>query len=167
MGICASCLGSRNKDVFDEEEESPLYIDDGNNIHYGSFNDPHIHDDPVESQREIEALQRVVARTSDNMVDIFEVTPQSNRLHHHVPTYYTYAGQDARMARYQHLLSKLSDDDDDHTGAHASTDWLAIEDDTTTTNAHRGGVCYHKKTESEAKIDDGALVGTFADAAAA
>ena len=89
MGVCASCLGGRKKDVVDEvcllshppafgyelntgpaflqDEESPLFMDDGNNLHYGSFDDPHLsgQDDPVEVQRENEALLRVVARTSE------------------------------------------------------------------------------------------------------
>ena len=51
---------------FRQDEEAPLFLDDGNNLHYGSFNDPHMNgqDDPAEVQREVEALQRVVARTS-------------------------------------------------------------------------------------------------------
>ena len=36
-------------------------------MHYGSFDHPHMmgQEDPHEAQREIEALQRVVARTSE------------------------------------------------------------------------------------------------------
>ncbi|KAJ2898002.1 hypothetical protein MKZ38_004220 [Zalerion maritima] len=148
--------GNRRKDVIDDDEESPLFIDDGNNIHYGSFNDQHMtgQEDPAEVQREIEALQRVVARTSDNMVDIFEITPQDNVIQ--PSTQYTYAGQDARMARYQHLLSKLSDNND--AGVQASVDWLGAEEDDNI-EMERGGM-------SEPKLDE-ALVGTFADAAAA
>ena len=50
-----------------QDEESPLFMDEGNNLHYGSFDDPHLssQDDPVEVQRENEALLRVVARTSE------------------------------------------------------------------------------------------------------
>lgn len=158
MGVCASCLGGRKKDVVDEDEESPLFMDDGNNLHYGSFDDPHLssQDDPVEAQRENEALLRVVARTSDNMVDIFEITPQENALTP-VPAQYTYAGQDARMARYQHLLSKLSDNDDGT--MNATVDWLAAEEDDT---------IEMQKGAPRPDIQGAeALVGTFADAAAA
>lgn len=87
MGVCASCLGRGRQDSFDEvsadwqvsgrscldlfltswqDEESRLLLDDPNNFQYGSFGDQNMNAqaDPLESQREIEALQKVVAKTS-------------------------------------------------------------------------------------------------------
>ncbi|KAI0176565.1 hypothetical protein GGR52DRAFT_541622 [Hypoxylon sp. FL1284] len=66
MGICASCLGRRRRDSYDEDDVSRLLFDDPTNIQYGSFGDHNLNAqaDPLESQREVEALQRVVARTS-------------------------------------------------------------------------------------------------------
>ncbi len=54
-------------DVSAQEDESRLLFDDPNGMHYGSFGEQQINgqDDPLEVQREIEALQRVVARTSE------------------------------------------------------------------------------------------------------
>ncbi|KXH42960.1 hypothetical protein CSIM01_01714 [Colletotrichum simmondsii] len=157
MGICASCLGRGNKDVYDEDEESRLLYDDPNNVHYGSFGEQSVNgqEDPMEVQRETEALQRVVAKTSDNMVDIFEIAPQDHA-HRPAPTTFAYAGQEARIVRYQHLLSKLASKDDAPTGV--QVDWLPQEDDTI---EMRHGVLA-VKTEL-----DKPLVGTFADAAAA
>lgn len=46
-------------------EESRLLYEDGNGMQYGSFGDAAMGgDDTVEAQRENEALQRVVAKTS-------------------------------------------------------------------------------------------------------
>ncbi|OLN87103.1 hypothetical protein CCHL11_06556 [Colletotrichum chlorophyti] len=157
MGICASCLGRGTKDVYDEDEESRLLYDDPNNVHYGSFGEQSVNgqEDPMEVQRETEALQRVVAKTSDNMVDIFEIAPQDHA-HRPAPTTFAYAGQEARIVRYQHLLSKLASKDE--TPAGVQVDWLPQEDDTI--EMQRGVPAV--KAES-----DKPLVGTFADAAAA
>lgn len=87
------------------------------------------------------------------MVDIFEITPQESSIQ---PTvHYTYAGQDARMARYQNLLSKLSDDNE--AAGQASVDWLGADEDDAL------------EAQPDGKLEGGleeALVGTFADAAA-
>lgn len=50
-----------------QDDESRLLFDDPNNMQYGSFGEQHMagQHDPLEAQREIEALQRVVARTSE------------------------------------------------------------------------------------------------------
>jgi hypothetical protein len=50
-----------------QEDEAQHLFDDPNNLHYGSFDQQHMmgQEDPQEVQREIEALQRVVARTSE------------------------------------------------------------------------------------------------------
>lgn len=50
-----------------QDEESRLLFDDPDTIHYGSFGEQQVtgQNDPLEAQREIEALQRVVARTSE------------------------------------------------------------------------------------------------------
>lgn len=115
-------------------------------MQYGSFGEPALGgDNALEAQRENEALQRVVARTSNNMIDVFEMAP------HDLLT------RGVRLARYQHLVSKLGDDDGDAAGV--KVDWLADADD----DADDG------RPPSIATLDDaaGPLVGTFADAAAA
>ena len=50
-----------------QDDEAQNLFGDPNNMHYGSFDQQHMtgHEDPQEAQREIEALQRVVARTSE------------------------------------------------------------------------------------------------------
>ncbi|KAH6685085.1 late endosomal/lysosomal adaptor and MAPK and MTOR activator-domain-containing protein [Plectosphaerella plurivora] len=159
MGVCMSCLG-RKKESFDEDEESRLLFDDPNNLHYGSFSDQPINgqEDAVEIQRENEALQRVVAKTSDNMVDIFEIAPQDPALRPAAASF-AYAGQEARIVRYQHLLSKLSGNEDGQDlvtgGAGVHVDW---PEETPGTPHGAPSI----KSES-----DEPLVGTFADAAAA
>lgn len=50
--------------IFQSEENRPLY-DENNGMHYGSFSDAAMPgDESLETQRENEALQRVVAKTS-------------------------------------------------------------------------------------------------------
>ncbi|ROT43811.1 hypothetical protein SODALDRAFT_269421 [Sodiomyces alkalinus F11] len=169
MGVCSSCLGRGNpKDAFDEDEESRL-LDDPNGIHYNSFGEPGINgqdNNPVEVQRENEALQRVVAKTSDNMVDIFEIAPQHQPARPN-PGPFAYAGQEARIVRYQHLLSRLASKHDD-LGRGISVqgqgppgiqvDWFPEEE---AVEVQQG------KAPSVKSDSDEPLVGTFADAAAA
>ncbi|KAK4238116.1 late endosomal/lysosomal adaptor and MAPK and MTOR activator-domain-containing protein [Achaetomium macrosporum] len=157
MGNCSSCLGSRRHDDYDEDDEAQHLFEDSSNMHYGSFGQQHMmgQEDPQEAQREIEALQRVVARTSNNMVDIYEIVPH-DKAAQPVSVPYVYAGQDANMVQYQTLLSKLSSQDD--LAAVARVDWGTPEDDTI--EMQQGVV--------PIKVDGGeALVGNFADAAAA
>ncbi|KAI8945179.1 late endosomal/lysosomal adaptor and MAPK and MTOR activator-domain-containing protein [Xylaria longipes] len=158
MGICASCLGRRRNDSIDEDDVSRLLFDDPNNLQYGSFAEHNLNSqgDPLESQREVEALQRVVARTSNNLVDVFEITPQESQ---RAPPA-VFPGQDARLARYQNILSKLSADDGTATadGAQGAVAWLVSEED------NADGVD-HNVTIKEGSA--GPLVGTFADAVAA
>lgn len=160
MGACASCLGRRDNDAYDEDEENRLLYDDANAMQYGSFGDQAMagENDTVEAQRENEALQRVVAKTSNNMVDIFEIAPQDNP-NHGPTTPFAYAGQGARLARYQHLVSKLNAQGESPAGD-VKVDWIP-EDENIELN--KKGPASIKTLES----DDGPLVGTFADAAAA
>lgn len=151
MGVCASCLGRRRSDSLDEDDVSRLLFDDPNNMQYGSFAEHNANSqaDPLESQREVEALQRVVARTSNNLVDVFEIAPQeSQRTQPNI-----FSGQDARLARYQNILSKLSPED----GAEESdvVEWLPSEDESSETQGKSSGI---------KEISDEPLVGTFADA---
>ncbi|KAJ9144252.1 hypothetical protein NKR23_g6007 [Pleurostoma richardsiae] len=161
MGICASCLGDRRRDVVDEDDESRLLFDDPNSMHYGSFEQQQMNgqDDLQETQREIEALQRVVARTSDNMVDIFDIAPQeSSGTPRNAPAPFVFPGQEARLLKYQHLLSKLDSSEDDPTTAGARVDWFPPEDD------------HIEMQRSIPPVKEEAvepLVGNFADAAAA
>ncbi|KID88450.1 hypothetical protein MGU_04385 [Metarhizium guizhouense ARSEF 977] len=162
MGACQSCLGRRDRDDYEESEENRLLYDDGNGMGYGSFNDPAMTgDDTLEAQREHEALQRVVAKTSNNMVDVFEIGPQDFVGRGGTSTPFAYAGQGARVARYQHLVSKLSTEEDLATPG-VKIDWLTDDEDNLEMRTNT--------TTSVKAIDDGAvgpLVGTFADAAAA
>ncbi|KAL8372523.1 hypothetical protein RB595_002042 [Gaeumannomyces hyphopodioides] len=147
MGVCSSCLGGRQRQEYDEDDESRLLFDDPNGLHYGSFGQQQMtgQDDQLEAQREIEALQRVVART--NMVDIFEIAPQDE-----APAY-AFPGQDARLARYQNLLSKLSGDEASVCStASTKVDWVPWDDD--------------MELQPAPKTEAGPLVGTFADAVA-
>ncbi|KAF4985676.1 hypothetical protein FDECE_16399 [Fusarium decemcellulare] len=160
MGACASCLGRRDGDAYDEEEENRLIYDDANGMQYGSFGDQALggENDTLEAQRENEALQRVVAKTSNNMVDIFEIAPQENPARG-TTTPFAYAGQGARLARYQHLVAKLSNQGESPANG-VKVDWLPEDE---TIEMQKNGPASIKTLES----DDGPLVGTFADAAAA
>lgn len=160
-----------------QDDVSRLLFDDPNSLHYGSFSEHNLNTqgDPLESQREVEALQRVVARTAkyatrsptkwqdssanelrSNLVDVFEITPEeSQRIQPAI-----FPGQQARLARYQHILSKLSPDDG-RTAAHGNqgaTAWFLGEED----NADQP-----EQTIMIKEASSGPLVGTFADAVAA
>jgi hypothetical protein len=160
MGVCASCLGRRDKDTYDEEQENRLLFDDGNGMQYGSFGDGAMNGDvdTNEAQREHEALQRVVAKTSNNMVDIFEIAPQ-DPASRNASTPFAYTGQGARVARYQHLVSKLNTEEDE-APAGVKVDWLGDDE---AAESQRNQPASIKTIGS----DDEPLVGTFADAAAA
>lgn len=94
------------------------------------------------------------------MVDIYEIAPQENTKRTSTP--FAYTGQGARVARYQHLISKIDSQANDHGGSEpkVQVDWL-VDEDTMEMQEHRPASI--KTVES----DDGPLVGTFADAAAA
>jgi hypothetical protein len=159
MGGCQSCLGRRESSDYREDEEEGLLYQDANGMQYGSFgeglNGEH---DTIEAQRENEAIQNVVAKTSNNMVDVFEIAPQTT-----TPagpsSHFAYAGQGARLARYQRLVSKLGAADESPP-AGVRVGWLADEDPVDSNQEQATSL---KTLEG----DDGALVGTFADAAAA
>ncbi|KAI1204087.1 late endosomal/lysosomal adaptor and MAPK and MTOR activator-domain-containing protein [Annulohypoxylon truncatum] len=158
MGICASCLGSRRRDSYDEDDVSRLLFDDPNNLQYGSFSEHNMNSqaDPLESQREVEALQRVVARTSNNLVDVFEIAPQESQRTQPA----LFSGQEARMARYQNILAKLSTETEATSadGGPGTVEWLLSEDDTVELQGNLPSI----KDEA-----GGPLVGTFADITAA
>lgn len=93
------------------------------------------------------------------MVDVFEFPPQAQGHNPRTtPAPFTYAGQEAKIARYQNLLSKISAGDNDGEGEGADgiyVDWSSEEQETIEMQGPDG------------KADDKPLVGTFADAAAA
>ncbi|ROV91335.1 hypothetical protein VSDG_07813 [Cytospora chrysosperma] len=156
MGICASCLpGSRRPDSVTEEDfepTSPLLFSVPNGMHYGSFAEPQMaqQNDTSEAQREIEALQRVVARTSDNMVDVFETAPPK------APTNpYGNANQEARQTWYHALLSRLGNEEDS-----------ASEDESEDEDGEDAAGIQENVPRVKAGPND-ALVGTFREAAAA
>lgn len=91
-----------------------------------------------------------------NMVDVFEIGPQAGGSQGPSP-HFAYTGQGARLARYQRLVSKLNNREETAPGE-VKVDWL-LDDDTI--ELHRNRPESVKTNEG----DDGALVGTFADAA--
>lgn len=150
MGICASCLGGgqpQDPVEQDEVDSGPLLFSVPNGMHYGSFAEPH--SDPARAQRETEALQRVVTRTSEGMADIYDTTTPGAHLQHQ-PGF----ARD-RQAQYQFLLTKVNSNVTcASVGSSISTD---EEDDAPL----RGGF-----THIEAG-DRKSLVGTFREAATA
>ncbi|RCI16129.1 hypothetical protein L249_3083 [Ophiocordyceps polyrhachis-furcata BCC 54312] len=165
MGACSSCLGRPGREGHDETEESRLLYDDGGGLQYGSFGDGVMGgDDTIEAQREMEALQRVVAKTSSNMVDVFESAPMSRN---GASISFAFAGQGVRTARYQHLVSKLGTDDEE---ADVRIDWLIDDEDDGREKRDKDGANVPVKGTVKTFDGDeagGPLVGTFADAAAA
>ncbi|CAG9953660.1 unnamed protein product [Clonostachys rosea f. rosea IK726] len=173
MGVCQSCLGRRDRDGLREDEETALIYEEEHGVNYGSFGEH----DSNEVQRENEAIQSVVAKTSkyelpstrvsgsvmltscfSNMVDVFEITPHlgaSNGPSAH----FAYTGQGARLARYQRLVSKLNTQEATPP-ADVKVDWL-LDDDAADPDRNRPA------SLTTVEGDEGALVGTFADAAAA
>ncbi|CAK7263937.1 hypothetical protein SEPCBS119000_000734 [Sporothrix epigloea] len=111
MGNCSSCIGARRGSIYDENDQSRPLFEDDDGAHYGSFGEQTINDqdDAQESQREFEALQNLVARTSDNMVDVFDIAPQRPNPKG-PPAQYALGIPDNRFAQYQNLLAKLSAD---------------------------------------------------------
>jgi hypothetical protein len=95
------------------------------------------------------------------MVDIYEIAPLDKDPHADPPaTHYAHAGQEARMARYQTLLTKLSSNDDLAAAAVAERiDWDTPEEDNIEVQWNAPAV----KVETDSRP----LVGTFAEAATA
>jgi hypothetical protein len=95
------------------------------------------------------------------MVDIYEIAPQDSRIQNDDTTAsYVQAGQEARMARYQSLLTKLSAHDGPGAAAVAGRiDWDAPEEDEIETQGNGSLVQVEANGEP--------LVGTFGEAAAA
>jgi hypothetical protein len=95
------------------------------------------------------------------MVDIYEIAPRDKDPQTGSPAaHYAHAGQEARMARYQSLLTKLSSNDDLAAAAVAGrVEWDAPEED---------NIELQKSTAPvKVEADSGPLVGTFAEAATA
>jgi hypothetical protein len=100
------------------------------------------------------------------MVDIFEIVPQGHNPRT-AASPFLYGGQDARVMRYQNLLSKISGADSEGDGGSESdgadgvyVDWLPQDQETI---EMRGA----EAAGARAAAEDKPLVGTFADAAAA
>lgn len=91
------------------------------------------------------------------MVDVFEIAPPpgAGRV---ASSNFAYAGQGARLARYQHLVSKLNTSDESPSTS-VKVGWLSDED-TIELSGNKTAAQTRDRT-------DDALVGTFADAAAA
>jgi hypothetical protein len=98
-------------------------------------------------------MDRLILTRGSNMVDVFEIAPQDATARRAPLTSFAYAGQEARIVRYQHLLSKLGSGGRDDC---VQVDWLPPQEDD---SIDCGEIV---KRES-----DEPLVGTFADAAAA
>ncbi|KAG9240209.1 late endosomal/lysosomal adaptor and MAPK and MTOR activator-domain-containing protein [Calycina marina] len=159
MGICSSCLGRREDNLSDDDEQSRLLFEDAIINHYGSFGEQNtgtITVDPQEVQRETEALQKVVAQTSNHLVDIFAMVPQNMAL---APTLPAHA---ARMTRYQDVLSKLSANEQQRPAQHVSADSTPnVSDGWTSEGDDADEINVHALVKSEQL---GPLVGGFADA---
>jgi len=97
MGICSSCLGSKSWN--DGEEESRLINSDEPN--YGSHVNGNFYPEQMneqnDHQREREQLDRIVAETSDNLIDIFSL--------HTTPGQYA---DTSRLQRYRLQLQRIS-----------------------------------------------------------
>jgi hypothetical protein len=82
MGICSSCLGRGRRDDYEEingRDDERLLFDDPNAITgYGSF-DQHPVQEDHETQREMESLQRVVAKTAQYVCPLLLLRCPSNR----------------------------------------------------------------------------------------
>ena len=89
------------------------------------------------------------------MVDVFEIAP-SEDAPRTTPVPYALAGQEARVARYQNLLSKLAVTEE--LGPEVRVDWAPRADDTIEMQQNVPAV--------KAKVGE-PLVGNFADAATA
>jgi hypothetical protein len=111
------------------------------------------------------------------MVDIFEIAPQDPMtVAHGHPAPFAYAGQGARVARYQHLAARLSAGDNTEAGANPSTaglavapaalDWISTDDEDDYDYVMMDSNGADAQTHS-LQLPDRPLVGTFADAAAA
>jgi hypothetical protein len=154
MGICASCLGGSRQpqDPVEQDEvgSGPLLFSVPNGMHYGSFAEPQMapHSNPARAQRETEALQRVVARASDNMVDTYTITTPSAYPRHDL-------GWRHRQAQYQFLLTKV---DSEITCAKVAGSLSTDEEDD---EPLQGNVTCIKVDSSRD------LVGSFREAAAA
>ncbi|KAG5953234.1 hypothetical protein E4U53_006247 [Claviceps sorghi] len=178
MGNCQSCLGRRDHHDYEEDDETCLLYDDGHGMQYGSFDDQYVGgDETVESLREHDALQRVIARTSNSMVDVFEVEPHF--AFGHVGTFIPspFAERGSRATRCHDLASKLSGKDGS-VPQKFKIDWLVHNGD----GGHYGHHGHHGRRAND-KLEmhsnrpaslktldngkSGRLVGTFADAAAA
>ncbi|ELR07201.1 hypothetical protein VC83_01334 [Pseudogymnoascus destructans] len=157
MGICSSCLGRDHGS--EEDDTSRLIFDDPLANNYGSFTDQNVvttQADPLDVQRESEALQKIVAETSNHLVDIFAMAPQSQQR----PAATTYASQPARFVTYKDLPGKPPMDEPYVDTSRPPTadgkqdaDWLSDDEDDEISG----------KSPGITKPDVGPLLGGFAD----
>ncbi|KAK4184649.1 hypothetical protein QBC35DRAFT_505429 [Podospora australis] len=170
MGICASCLGRRRLDDYDtpQNDEAQRLFGVSDEFQYGSFEQQQeqqqmvAQEDPAEEERDNQVINKLVERTSQHMVDIYDIVPNieptpgqasspDSLYSAPVQASHAYAAQDTR---YHRLLSKLSSYDDLDTVA--KVDWGTQDDDPI--EMQQGVV--------PIKLESGqALVGNFADAA--
>ena len=100
------------------------------------------------------------------MIDVFDIVPRENA-GRAPPAQYGFSGQEARVSRYQQLLSRLSEDEDGPMAAAAHAGWVLQDEEEE--EDERVGVEHEKQRKAPSlKFDeDEPLVGTFSDAAAA
>ncbi|KAL9132548.1 MAG: hypothetical protein Q9175_006274 [Cornicularia normoerica] len=85
MGACSSCLGFGRRDRgVENPETSRLLYDDPYRSQYGAAGQTqhrvHYHQqDPESLRRETEALEGICHNMSDDVVDVFTLTPQSGQ----------------------------------------------------------------------------------------
>ncbi|KAI9800958.1 MAG: hypothetical protein M1833_003095 [Piccolia ochrophora] len=112
MGICSSCLGAdRDKQQNRSSESARLLGDDPQQAQYGSLSaPPHgiAQVDPQDVQREEAALQSILAQTSDKLIDIFALHPQTGS-----PTVTSafVSATDSKSRLYQNLLRQVTSSD--------------------------------------------------------
>ncbi|KAI9673023.1 MAG: hypothetical protein M1817_003187 [Caeruleum heppii] len=110
MGICSSCLGhSRRQGQTDTSETSRLLYDDPHQLQYGGINGGPVQGqlqiDPQDIQREEAALQKILAQTTESLVDVFALHPSTQDPS--TSTAYSTAA-DLKIERYQRLLQQIS-----------------------------------------------------------
>ncbi|KAI9669771.1 MAG: hypothetical protein M1829_005026 [Trizodia sp. TS-e1964] len=111
MGSCLSCLGlGHSRWPFDSSETARLLYDEAAALHYGlNGAAPGANQlDPQDIQRERQALEHIVAQTSDNLIDIFALQPQkANAPQLLLPDTFDTDGN-SKTAQYQRLLQEAS-----------------------------------------------------------
>ncbi|KAF2117196.1 late endosomal/lysosomal adaptor and MAPK and MTOR activator-domain-containing protein [Lophiotrema nucula] len=78
MGVCSSCLGLGRRPSDSERSDSSHLLGDAYQHNYGSINPGGAHGgpqpDPEEIRRQRDALERICAQASDQLIDVSQAT---------------------------------------------------------------------------------------------